>query len=102
MRNFIRAINDLSNDGIGVYEALDMHFVGHFAHLSSIRGGIPVEIPDFRDRAVRDQFRADDTSVMKEDNDFTKNPVSCYPTPDYPESLYAAQRAEIERKKKES
>ena len=102
MRNFIRAINDLPNDGIGVYEALDMHFVGHFAHLSSIRGGIPVEIPNFRDRAVRDQFRADDTSVMKEDNDFTKNPVSCYPTPDYPESLYAAQRAEIERKKKES
>lgn len=92
MYHFIRAINGLPNDGIDVYEALDMYFVGHFAHISSLRGGAPVEIPDFRDRSVRDRYRNDDASVMRPDNDFSVNPPSCHPTPAYPDSLYRKLR----------
>ena len=97
MRNFIRAIRGEAEDGIGLFEALDMHFVGHFAHISSINGGIPVEIPDFRDRSVREKYRGDTASVFRSDNDFAENPVSRYPTPAYPDSLYEAQRAAHEK-----
>ena len=97
MRNFIRAIRGQAEDGIGLFEALDMHFVGYFAHISSINGGIPVEIPDFRDRSVREKYRGDTASVFRSDNDFAENPVSRYPTPAYPDSLYEAQRAAHEK-----
>lgn len=92
MRDFLSAIRGEESDGIGLYEALDMYFVGHFAHISSVQGGIPVKIPDFRDPAVRESYREDDTSVFRPGNDFTKNPVSRYATPDYPDSLYEGQR----------
>ena len=44
---------------IGLPEALDMFLPGFFAHLSILDGGRPVEIPDFRDPAVRARFRDD-------------------------------------------
>ena len=44
-------------DTIDVYEALDMFLPGLFAHFSVLDGGVPKEIPNLRDKAVRDLWR---------------------------------------------
>lgn len=46
-------------DTIDVYEAIDMFLPGLFAYRSVLKGGVPVEIPNLRDKAVRDQWRND-------------------------------------------
>ena len=46
-------------DTVDVYEAMDMFLPGLFAYRSVRNGGIPMEIPDFRDPAVREQYRND-------------------------------------------
>jgi len=42
-----------------IYRASDVTLTGIMAERSQAQGGVPVEIPDFRDRAVRDKFRND-------------------------------------------
>ena len=60
MYNFIRKIQgDPEADIIDVYEALDMFLPGLFAYRSILNGGIPMEIPNLRDKAAREQFRND-------------------------------------------
>ena len=44
-----------------MYEALDMFLPGMFAYRSVLKGGIPMEIPDLRDKAIREKYR-DDTA----------------------------------------
>ncbi|MGN1122529.1 MAG: hypothetical protein ACI4RV_09195, partial [Eubacteriales bacterium] len=46
-------------DIIDVYEALDMFLPGMFAYRSILKGGIPMEIPDLRNRTERDKWRND-------------------------------------------
>jgi hypothetical protein len=46
-------------DIIDVYEALDMFLPGMFAYRSVLAGGIPMDIPDLRDKSVRDDWRND-------------------------------------------
>jgi len=46
-------------DIIDVYEAMDMFLPGMFAYRSILKGGIPMEIPNLRDKAVREQYRND-------------------------------------------
>lgn len=46
-------------DVIGIYEALDMFLPGLFAYRSVLAGGVPMEIPDLRDKAQRDAWRND-------------------------------------------
>ena len=46
-------------DIIDVYEACDMFLPGMFAYRSVLQGGIPVEIPNLRDPAVREVWRND-------------------------------------------
>ncbi len=58
MNNFVRKINGEDADTVDVYEALDMYFVGHFGYLSALEGKTMV-IPDFRDKAIREQYRND-------------------------------------------
>ncbi|MBQ8803090.1 MAG: Gfo/Idh/MocA family oxidoreductase [Tyzzerella sp.] len=60
MWNFIEKIKgNPQADIIDVYEALDMFLPGMFAYRSILKGGIPVEIPNFRDKAVRELWRND-------------------------------------------
>ena len=54
-----RILGDQQADTIDVYEAIDMCLPGMFAHRSILNGGIPMEIPNLRDKAVRDQWRND-------------------------------------------
>ena len=46
-------------DTIDVYEALEMFLPGMFAYRSILNGGIPMEIPNLRDKSIRDQWRND-------------------------------------------
>ena len=60
MYNFVRKIQGCADaDIIDVYEALDMFLPGLFAYRSVLNGGIPMDIPNLRDKAVRDQYRND-------------------------------------------
>ncbi|MEA4823858.1 MAG: Gfo/Idh/MocA family oxidoreductase [Clostridiaceae bacterium] len=44
---------------IDVYQALDMGLCGLLAHRSALAGGIPMEVPDFRDPVQREPYRND-------------------------------------------
>jgi len=60
MYHFVEKILGNSNaDTINVYEAMDMFLPGMFAYRSILKGGIPVEIPNLRDKAVRELWRND-------------------------------------------
>lgn len=60
MYNFIEKVfGNTDADTIDVYEALDMFLPGMFAYRSILSGGTPVEIPDLRDKSVRDKWRND-------------------------------------------
>ena len=48
-------------DVIDVYEAIDMGLCGIMAYRSVLDGGIPKEIPNFRNREERDKWRNDTT-----------------------------------------
>ncbi len=60
MYNFIEKIKGNEDvDIIDVYEALDMFLPGMFAYRSILKGGIPMEIPNLRDKAEREKWRND-------------------------------------------
>ena len=54
-----RILGDETADTIDVYEALDMFLPGLFAYRSILAGGIPMAIPDLRDREEREHWRND-------------------------------------------
>lgn len=60
MYNFIEKILGNENgDTIDVYEALDMFLPGLFAYRSVLAGGVPVDIPDMRNKEIREKYRND-------------------------------------------
>lgn len=60
MYNFIEKIKGSPDaDIIDVYEALDMFLPGMFAYRSILDGGVPKEIPNLRDKTVRELWRND-------------------------------------------
>ena len=54
-----RILGDETADTIDVYEALDMFLPGLFAYRSILAGGIPMAIPNLRNREEREQWRND-------------------------------------------
>ena len=60
MFNFIEKINGSKDaDVIDVYEAMDMFLPGMFAYRSILSGGIPMQIPNLRDKNEREKWRND-------------------------------------------
>jgi hypothetical protein len=57
---FAKAIREGTEPLIDVYKAIDMSSVGILGYRSALQNGIPLEVPDFRDRAVREKYRDDD------------------------------------------
>lgn len=58
--HFVKKIlGDDDADIIDVYEAMDMFLPGMFAYRSVLNGGAPQEIPNLREKAVRDKYRYD-------------------------------------------
>lgn len=48
---------------IDIYQALDMTLPGILGYRSICNGNIPIDIPDFRDIKVRDEYRNDDWCI---------------------------------------
>ncbi len=64
MYNFVEKINGNADaDIIDIYEALDMFLPGLFGYRSILNGNIPMEIPNLRDKAVRELYRNDKACV---------------------------------------
>ncbi len=60
MYHFVEKIRGNKDaDIIDVYEAMDMFLPGMFAYRSVLDGGVPKEIPNLREKAVREQWRND-------------------------------------------
>lgn len=66
MWNFITKIcGDDTAETIDVYEAMDMFLPGLMAYRSVLNGGIPMDIPNLKDKAMREQFRNDTACTDK-------------------------------------
>ena len=89
MYYFIERINgNTAADTIDVYEALDMFLPGMFAYRSILKGSIPMEIPNLRDKAVRDQWRNDTACTSPEAAGDMLLPTFSKGTPDIDDSVY--------------
>ena len=90
MYHFVERIRGKADaDTIDVYEALDMFLPGMFAYRSILKGGIPMEIPNLRDKAVRDQWRNDTACTdVKAAGDMLL-PTFSKGTPDIDDGVYA-------------
>ena len=54
-----KILGDKNADTIDVYEALDMALPGMFAYRSILAGGMPMDIPDLRNKEEREKWRND-------------------------------------------
>lgn len=93
MYNFIEKIRGNQNaDVIGVYEALDMFLPGMFAYRSVLNGGIPMEIPNLRNKAERDLWRHDTMCTDPKAAGDQLIPSYSKGNPDIEEAIYAGIR----------
>ena len=96
--NFIEAIKgNPEADYIDIYSALDMCFCGIFGYRSVLDGGVPKEIPNFRDKAVREQYRNDRLSVFAEEGSPDKLPSNNQGITSMPDEVYARQKELFEQ-----
>ena len=82
MYNFVEKLRGNEEaDIIDVYEAMDMFLPGMFAFRSILKGNTPMEIPNLRDKAVRDQYRNDTACTDPDVADDMLLPTSSKGTP---------------------
>lgn len=92
---------DRTADTVNVYEAVDMWMCGFFGYLSVLSGGMPVEIPDLRDKKVRDQFRNDNRCTDPAVAGDQLLPSYSKGDPEIPDDVYEIRRkAWVEDQKK--
>ena len=75
-------------DTIDVYEALDMFLPGLFAYRSVMAGGIPMELPNLRDKSQRDKWRNDTTCTDPKAAGDMLLPTFSKGTPEIPQEVY--------------
>lgn len=89
MYHFIEKIlKNPEADIIDVYEALDMFLPGMFAYRSILAGGIPMDIPNLRNKEEREKWRND---VACTDQNVAKDmlmPISVNGTPEIEDEIY--------------
>ena len=101
MYNFVRKIQGYEDaDTIDVYEAMDMFLPGLFAYRSILAGGIPMEIPNLRDKAVRELWRNDTACSDKRVAGDMYFPSFSKGIPDIPDEVYAKEREKWENESK--
>ena len=91
--NVVFGCGNENADIIDVYEAMDMFLPGMFAYRSILKGGIPVEIPDLRDKAVRDQWRNDTACCDPKAAGDMLQPTFSKGTPDIADDVYEFMKA---------
>ena len=100
MYHFIEKIKgNPEADIIDVYEALDMFLPGLFAYRSILKGGVTVEIPNFRDKDVREQYRNDVACTDPEIAGDMLLPTCKTGTPEIPQEVYEYVRQKWEEEK---
>ena len=91
MWNFVEKIKgNPEADTIDVYEALNMGLPGILGYQSVLKGGVPVDIPDFRDPAQREAFRNDTACTNPEKAGDMLIPSYSKGNPQIPQSTYDA------------
>ena len=94
MYNFVERIKGNKDaDIIDVYEALDMFLPGMFAYRSILNGNVPMEIPNLRDKAVRDQWRNDTACTDPAVAGDMLQPTFSKGTPDISDDVYNRMKA---------
>lgn len=83
-----KVLGDPEADTIDIYEALDMYLPGMFAYRSVLDGGIPKEIPNLRDPAVRGQYRNDTACTDPKVAGDQLLPTCSTGTPEIPDEVY--------------
>ena len=89
MYNFVeKALGNEEADIIDIYEALDMFLPGMFAYRSILKGSIPMQIPDLRDKAVREEYRNDVACTYPEVAGDQLLPTRLGGTPEFDKAVY--------------
>ena len=89
MYHFVEKIKGNSKaDIIDVYEALDMFLPGLFAYRSILDGGVPKEIPNLRDKKVRELWRNDTACTDPKAAGEMLLPTFSKGTPEFDDSVY--------------
>lgn len=73
---------------IDVYQALDMGLPGILAYRSICNGNIPIEVPDFRDKSIREKYRNDNWCTDPEIAGDNLAPYCSFGSPEIPDSVY--------------
>ena len=98
MYNFIEKIlGNPEADTISVYEALDMFLPGLMAYRSVLAGGIPMQIPNLRDKAERDKYRNDVACTDPKVAGDQLLPVFSQGNPDIPDAVYEKVKKDYEK-----
>ena len=84
-----KILGDESADTIDVYEAMDMFLPGMFAYRSILAGGVPMQIPNLRNRVDRDLWRNDTACTDPKVAGDMLWPTMSAGTPDIPMEVYA-------------
>ena len=101
MDQFVKKIlKEDDADTIDIYEALDMFLPGMFAFRSILKGGVSVDIPNLRNKKVRDEYRNDTACTDPKIAGDMLIPTFSKGTPEISPEVYAAvkERWEIESK----
>ena len=91
--NFVEKLRGNKNaDIIDIYEALDMALPGMFAYRSVLNGNKAMEIPNLRDKSVREKYRNDTACTDPKVAGDMLLPTMSTGTPEIPDSVYAEQK----------
>ena len=83
-----KILGDKDADTIDIYEALDMFLPGLFAYRSILAGGIPVAIPNLRNKEEREVWRHDTACTDPKVAGDMLWPTMSAGTPDIPKEIY--------------
>jgi len=101
MDYFLAAIRGEPNGRriIDVYQALDMTLPGTLGYRSIVSGNIPLEVPDLRNKKIRDRYRNDtwcvDPKLAGKGQPTSSSSMEAIKIPD---SFYRKQAAEYRKK----
>lgn len=101
MWNFVEKIKgNPKADIVDVYEALDMGFTGLLGYESVLKGGIPIDIPNFRNPLERENYRYDTKCTDPEKAGNMVIPSYSKGNPTIPQDIYDRIAEEWEKYKK--
>jgi hypothetical protein len=87
-----RILGNEKADVIDVYEALDMFLPGLFAYRSILAGGVPMDVPNLRNKEEREKWRNDIHCTDKKVAGDQLLPCNSKGNPEIPPEVYENMR----------